>query len=174
MESTKPRYYAGIGSQETPADVCDLMTRAAAFLAGEGWVLRSGHAKGADQAFETGCDGKGEIWLPWRGFAGSSSPLVVAPDGPAMEMAARYHPAWPRLKHSHRLLHARNCHQVLGADLQTPVRFVMCWTRDGKATGGTGQAMRIAQDLGIRIINLRLDRDRALVEAKLSGTAPHP
>ncbi len=44
--------------------------------------------------------------------------------------------------------------QVLGSDLETPVSFVVCWTIGGKISGGTGQALRIAKDLGIPIFNL--------------------
>jgi hypothetical protein len=49
---------------------------------------------------------------------------------------------------------ARNCQQVLGQNLNLPVDFVVCWTKDGGKTGGTGQALRIADDLNIPIYNL--------------------
>ena len=49
---------------------------------------------------------------------------------------------------------ARNCHQVLGQDLKTPVDFIVCWTKDGGESGGTGQALRIARDLNIPVYNL--------------------
>ncbi len=61
---------------------------------------------------------------------------------------------------------ARNCYQVLGEDLSTPVDFVVCWTPDGaesetsRKTGGTGQAIRIAADLGIRVYNLKNRKSR--------------
>jgi hypothetical protein len=48
----------------------------------------------------------------------------------------------------------RNTYQVLGADLNMPADVVVCWTVDGKASGGTGQAMRIAKDYAIPIVNL--------------------
>jgi predicted Rossmann fold nucleotide-binding protein DprA/Smf involved in DNA uptake len=44
------KYYAGIGSRETPKDICDIMTQLAIKLANNGWVLRSGGAKGADRS----------------------------------------------------------------------------------------------------------------------------
>ncbi len=137
--------YAGIGSRETPPTVLDLMTRFASRLAGEGWVLRTGMAAGADQAFYRGAHAHGtfELYLPWPAFeAGARSPargaqqLVLGQPAPAAyELAAQFHPAWSRLTRGVRALHARNCHQVLGADLASPARFVLCWTPDGSLDG---------------------------------------
>lgn len=55
---------------------------------------------------------------------------------------------------------SRNSYQVLEKDLNTPVEFVLCWTKDGKASGGTGQAMRIAKDKNIPIFNLKTDIEK--------------
>jgi hypothetical protein len=53
---------------------------------------------------------------------------------------------------------------VLGADLASPSRFVIAWTEDGEAVGGTGQAIRIARAHDIPVLNLH---DRALRSAIL-------
>ena len=45
-------------------------------------------------------------------------------------------------------------YQVLGEDLQTPTSFIVCWTKDGKASGGTGQALRVAKKYDIPVFNL--------------------
>ena len=50
---------------------------------------------------------------------------------------------------------ARNMHQVLGLTLDVPTDFIVCWTPDGKASGGTGQALRVAKDFSIPIYNLK-------------------
>lgn len=118
------------------------MTDLARDLAAHGYILRSGAAEGADAAFERGAGDLKEIWLPWPRFNNHPSKLLPSPA--AFEMAARFHPAWHMCSRGARALHARNCHQILGADLQTPVEFVVCWTKDGKPSGGTGQALRIA------------------------------
>jgi hypothetical protein len=55
--------------------------------------------------------------------------------------------------------HSRNVHQVLGRDLKTPSDFVICWTADGGFSGGTGQALRIADDHGIPIFNMNVRED---------------
>ena len=49
-------YYAGVGSRETPQDVLKIMWKIGKHLADKGYTLRSGGARGADAAFENGCD----------------------------------------------------------------------------------------------------------------------
>ena len=145
------KFYAGIGSRETPPEICAEMAVRAMRLAIDGYCLRSGAAYGADTAFEAGShmeSGATEIYLPWQGYNGHKS-LFYPPSLAAFEMAAKFHPAWSRCSASARCLHARNCHIVLGANLKTPVEFVLFWTKDGKASGGTGQALRIAEHYGI-------------------------
>jgi predicted Rossmann fold nucleotide-binding protein DprA/Smf involved in DNA uptake len=68
MMSQKP--YAGIGSRRTPSEILELMKEIGSKLEIEGWLLRSGGAPGADQAFEAGIskDEAKQIWLPWQGL----------------------------------------------------------------------------------------------------------
>lgn len=149
------KYYAGIGSRETPHEFVLLFERIGEFLANHGYTLRSGGAQGADKAFERGCDkayGSKEIYLPWRGFEGSMSNLVVS-DKKAFEIAEEFHPAWDRLGQGGQKLQARNCHQVLGLDLKTPSDFAICWTKGGSGKGGTGQAIRIARHYSVPILD---------------------
>jgi hypothetical protein len=146
------KIYTGIGSRETPSPILKDMTDIAQKLHLEGYTLRSGAAQGADSAFEAGAGGRVEIYLPWPRFNGHSSRLFPTPE--AFTMAAKFHPAWDRCSRGAQALHARNCHQVLGMDLSTPSEFVVCWTRDGRASGGTGQAIRIAERFGIPVVFL--------------------
>jgi len=46
------KYYAGIGSREAPSEILLAMTEIADRLEQKGYILRSGHAKGSDMAFE--------------------------------------------------------------------------------------------------------------------------
>lgn len=152
----KRRCYAGLGSRETPADILRTMEALGTRLAVLGWTLRSGAADGADVAFERGCDlkyGDKEIYLPWRGFNGHTSPLGE-PTRAAFTLAREVHPAWDRLTEGGQKLHARNCHQVLGVSLQAPVEFVVCWTPRGEITGGTATAIRLAGKYAIPLFNL--------------------
>jgi hypothetical protein len=160
--------YAGIGSRETPGHILIIMHHIAAYLAGEGWTLRSGHADGADRAFEDGLESMElpeahkEIYLPWRGFNGSSSNLHPEHhpfSDQERELAASMHPAWHKCSPSAQRLHTRNVRQILGCEAihgpnVNPVKFVVCWTDKGLLKGGTAQAIRIAQSCDIPVINL--------------------
>ena len=152
-------YYAGIGSRETPLFVLNMMTEAAKCFAHQGKVLRSGRAIGADQAFERG--------------AGAAKEIFLASDAneAAIEMASRYHPAWGRCKPYARQLHGRNCQILLGRDVlnPVPVTFVLCWTKDGQDTGGTGQAIRVAWDLEIPVFNLYDPAIRDRIQKMITG-----
>jgi hypothetical protein len=154
METIMFKSYAGIGSRKTPVDILAYFTLLAGLLERDNFVLNSGGANGADSAFEAGVKDPAnkQIFLPWPNFNGNSS-LLTAPSSEAYDMAERFHPAWNRCSVAARKFHARNCHQVLGPNLKTPVDFIVCWTPYGEVTGGTGQALRIAKANEIAIYN---------------------
>lgn len=161
-QTRRKRFYAGIGSRETPPHILKHMQGLGRRFAASGYVLRSGGADGADKAFEAGCDelsGNKEIYLPWRFFNGNESPLYEV-SKEAMDLARRFHPKWSGLSHQSRLLIARNGYQVLGLDLNTPVDFISYWTPGGKILGGTGQALRIAKHYGIETVFAETDYGR--------------
>lgn len=155
----RSKTYAGIGSRKTPVDVQNKMTEIAENLSRLGYVLYSGGAQGADSAFEKGATEK-VIFLPWDGFNGrraNNLDYVVPPEN--LELVKRFHPKYDRLSTSAISLMSRNSYQVLGTDLRSPVEFVLCWTEDGKASGGTGQALRIAKHYDIPIFNIHHETD---------------
>ena len=150
------RIYAGIGSRKTPSSVLEKMELVAEVLGRRGWTLRSGGADGADSAFERGCDnvrGRKEIYLPWSDFNGRKAGYH-GPKVEAFDLASTLHPAWNRCSASARKMHARNMHQVMGWDLNTPCDVVICWTPGGRMVGGTAQALRLALVKEIPILNL--------------------
>jgi hypothetical protein len=187
-------YYAGIGSRKTPRAVIAAMRTIGAVMASNGFSLRSGGAEGADSAFEAGCDAVGgpkEIFLPRDGFEGrhasesdpSRNRFVFAdpPTAAATAMAALHHPRWDILDHTSRLLHSRNCHQVLGRNLDSPDKLVICFTKGATGEGGTGQALRLSNAKGVKIVDLgafradELDSAWAAIEAvvgRIEGKAP--
>ena len=157
MPDSKPRCkaYAGIGSRETPKDVMSKMTGIAERLSLLGYVLYSGGADGADAAFERGATHK-KIFLPWKDFNGrleDGDEYVVPPKN--LDFVNEFHPKPTGLTSGGVALMSRNTYQVLGPDLKNPVEFVLCWTKDGKASGGTGQAIRIANHYKIPVFNLK-------------------
>lgn len=154
--------YAGIGSRETPLIVLNEMTAISRELARLNFTLRSGGAKGADQAFEKGCDelnGKKEIFLPWDGFEGKKSLFDLPLE--AFSIAWKFHPNWNALSAGAKKLMARNSQQICGPDCETSMSdFVICWTANGSDKGGTGQAIRIAWCYDIPVYNLYNHYDR--------------
>lgn len=137
-------FYAGIGSRETPQPVLQEMSNIAMQLALRGIVLRSGAAKGADEAFEAGCDM----------IRGPKVIRCATLWQPALDHAAQFHPNWAACNEHAQGLHARNSLIMIGDDFASPVSFVVCWTAGGAVKGGTGQALRIAAALQIPVWNL--------------------
>lgn len=140
--------YAGIGSRDTPKHICELMFNIGKHFSQHNWVLRSGHARGADRAFEDGCDAatfgrKKEI------FKGNDSV-----DRAALDLAEKFHPAWHNCDADAMRLHARNGYIILGSNLDDPVEFVICYAPGRFEWGGTSQALRIAKHYNIPVINL--------------------
>lgn len=161
--------YTGIGSRETPPEILKKMTEYARELSSLGYVLRSGGAPGADSAFELGAIHK-QIFLPWDGFNGRKKDDInyfVAPYRD--DFVEKYHPKPSALSQAGRKLMSRNANQVLGYNFKNPTEFILCWTKDGKASGGTGFAIRMATDLGITVYNLKtVDFQETLTMMKLT------
>ena len=180
-------YYTMIGSRSTPDDVLGLMTELAYKLALWGWVGRSGAADGADTCLEDGVhdflctkDKQAkdyiEVYLPWKDFNGRSSSVArgfytlsdLANRGKAETIAETLHPNWNACKQGAKKLHTRNVYQLLGQDLNTPSRFVICYAepkgKDGNVKGGTGTAVKLAIDNGIDVFNMYLPEHRKRIE----------
>ena len=179
------RYYAGIGSRETPDDILELMGSLAEGLYRRGYTLRSGGAPGADQAFEWGIANLGgtkqiqrhsQIFLPWANFEKKNrswiKPCLTEPGLGADIIAKVYHPRYQYLSRGAKLLMARNSHQIFGPDIYnfTLVDFVICWTKGAKGGGGTGQALRIARDKEIKIYDLADPEQLFNLRIRLDGS----
>ena len=150
------KYYCGIGSRATPDDIQALMLALGCLLGRLGYCLRSGGADGADKAFESGADidkSPKEIFIPWKGFNGNSGSVYPLPPQ-AFDIVNEIHPAPHKLTDAARRLHARNCQQILGPNLDSPSAFVICWTPGGEIVGGTATAIRLAMKHNIPVCNL--------------------
>jgi len=172
--------YAGVGSRETPADVFELMHRAASIFARAGWTVRTGGALGADEAFASGAAEINaelcELYLPWRGYNGKSSRFST-PSPDAVQIASGVHPTWESLGVGAKMLHARNVHIGLGPDVLQPLlpRFILCWTKDGarresessSRTGGTRTVIVLGSRLGVPVHNLQRKESISWVERAL-------
>jgi len=172
------RWYAGIGSRDTPEAELELIAWIAQRLACHGWGLRSGGARGADTAFELGAleqGGPTEIFLPEAGYAKrtigiDASTLPCAER--AAQLAESLHPKWHRQNALGRRVITRNVHQVLGVDLESPASFVLCWALGSiwredqiiNVSGGTGLAVRLAATRDIPVFNLCVPEHRQRIE----------
>jgi hypothetical protein len=158
-------YYTGIGSRDTPENILTIMHHIGAYLATQGWTLRSGAASGADASFEEGAEraqGKGEIYLPWKNF--NHHPSQLHPGNHPFSVKEKsftssFHPAWKKCSPAVRLLHQRNTRAMVGmetlhGEMVQMSKFVVCWTPQGLLKGGTAQALRIATAFNVPIINL--------------------
>ena len=146
----------------------ELMKEIAYKLAGRGWILRSGHAEGADQAFERGAD----YWYVKNGReARPPKEIFFSKDASLHSMGIARDcfkeqgllDLWQgRLTSYVRGLHGRNIMQILGRECNKPVEIVVCWTPDGcedgsritQFTGGTRTAIWCAWKNNIPVINL--------------------
>ena len=151
--------YAGVGARKTPESVLNVMREMATSLAGRGWQLRTGGAKGADDAFARAAPAERRtVYIPWRGYNGWSEvqgrALTAQELRTLRAAAAPRHPAWERCPARVRDLHARNVAILVGHDMHKPVHAMVCWTEDGRVEGGTGMAIRLARHYRIPILNL--------------------
>ncbi len=170
------RYVAGIGARNTPEPMRRKMFEVSKILASTDCILRSGGAEGADEYCEKGWDevgGKKQIFLSWKGMNGRQPNgddvfCFEYRDGdPEVEIAKAFYKrtkanpdgdrsAWNRLGRGGKAHMSRNTNQVLGPNVgKSPVTSViLCWTERGLVVGGTGQALRLAEDRGIPVVNL--------------------
>lgn len=145
--------YAGIGRRTITNDIKESFEKFGDFAQKKGYTLRSGGADGCDLAFERHVKPENkEIYLPWQGFNNSESNLFTLTKE-VFVVARILHPKWDNLSVAGQKFMARNCYQILGQNLDNPVDFVVCWTENGNVSGGTGQALRLAQTYNIPIFN---------------------
>ena len=166
------KMYAGIGSRKLDKAQWQFCYGVGRWLAEQGWTLRTGACKGADQAFAEGAlsvGGKVILCLPWPSYEfkwvepcvgqGAETRLLQYWHKEYHASVDTYHPAPERLSDAARKLHARN------ALILNNARFVLAFP--GKTLGGTGQGIRIAEGSGIKVIRLDRPLERYLVEDKV-------
>lgn len=127
--------YAGIGSRETPENTLFMMQLIAGFLDSKGFLLRSGGAKGADTAFETGAVAKTVFYAKhWIHNGVRHGPPEKNRNiyfesywSLAYSITCKYyHSDLTKRPQYVRDLMTRNVFQVLGYDLNTHSDFVIC------------------------------------------------
>jgi len=154
--------FVGIGARVCPPQDLMVIKLYAQYLGSLGYTCRTGACRGPDQAFAEGTmEGSGyvKLFLPWFSYEKDwivslrYNPQIrvlnTQTDIQAMNSVRDYHPNPDALKPTVVKLHARNF-LILGSS-SAPI---ICWTPNGAVVGGTGQALRIANDRGASITNL--------------------
>ena len=194
-ETSALYYWTGVGSRRTDRSRAPVMTRFAQAMALQGAFMRSGAAPGPDTWFEDGTPvHQKRIYVPddeFRQWAKRRREEVVIPKEVdlllwlrACSIAEELHPLGRRMSADVRGLMGRNVFQVLGDDLKTPSKFLVCdaplpvFDAEGRVVdvdGGTGMAVRLAARYQVPVFHMsipaHLQRIEAFANAKL-GPAP--
>jgi hypothetical protein len=163
---------ACIGTREVEPDKVRLLIDIGNYLARKGYTISSGNATGADYLYAQGANQVNpklvELHLPWGGYNREhikpGNKIFI--DGDKKEyraLASQLHPKWESLTRGPMALHARNVGIITGCCL------VIALSNPKKiGGGGTGMGIRIAQKLGIKVLDLSKEEDLAKVTSKLA------
>lgn len=155
---------ACFGSRETPDYVLEMMFRIGSYITENGAICSSGHAYGADHAFELGACASDPthmvVNLPWPSY---NSDLPIAEgaevnvlssrddEGELIALASQFHDSWDKVQGRRGLerLHARNILIAQNAALG------ICYLNHSRVGyGGSGQCYRYLRSKGVPVIDL--------------------
>lgn len=149
-----------IGSRDLPEDKGIIIDKLCKFLVNNNCKMRSGGAGGTDRRFQSNFEilgGNKEIYLPWNGFEKlyvDNRDFFLVKSDICRPYTLKYHPNPNALSKYALLLMDRNAHQVLGLNLDLPSDFIVAYTENAAIKGGTAQALRMAKDLNIPVVNV--------------------
>lgn len=162
--------FTGVGHRKgVPDDIRKKAEMLTTWLCQRHVRLRTGDADGMDRIFrEAAPKDMCDFFAPLGRFNPHRDAIIIGPSElyncpyrEAVDITANTHPTFHYLGDFERELHIRNVFEVLGPNLDHPADFLICWTKDGaetkttRLTGGTGQAIRIANKYGIPVFNLQ-------------------
>ena len=160
--------YAGIGHRNTPEKVRDMMTNIGSQLAQMGFILRSGNAIGADQAWEEGVTRKmKEIFIVSRKH---SCPFGIIPKftQEQWDFVVSHYPggskAFGKQNEYVQKLFLRNLNILCGKNLDDKVDFVAYWHEGEHCDGGTGHTVAMAKTLEIPCLNIWRGKDQQAMD----------
>ena len=160
--------YSGIGHRNTPENVRNMMTNIGSQLAQMGFILRSGNAIGADQAWEEQVTRKmKEIFIVERKY---SCPFGIIADVTQEQwdfVVSHYHGgmrAFSKQSAYVQYLFLRNLNILCGKDLDDKVDFVAYWHEGEHCNGGTGHTISMAKTLEIPCFNIWSEKDQQAMD----------
>ena len=152
--------YVGIGQLTVTDEVREWLADFASRVAHCGWHLRSGANNGVDTVFEQNSGGKFNVYLPWNKFGRrpSGRRFTVCEELPAYDLAKEQlfneHPKPDALDAKMVKLLVRARFEILGDDLNTPCKFVACYSEAGLDAAAVREAVRLARERGIPVFDL--------------------
>lgn len=162
--------FTGVGHRKgVPDNIRNKAVQLTSWLCARGVKLRTGDADGMDAVFRDAAPKEmRQFFAPLNRYNAHPDAIMIKPSeihpcyySQARDITANTHPYFYNLGDFERELHIRNAFQVLGPELDEPSNFLVCWTKDGaetkttRATGGTGQAIRLAIKYNIPVFNLQ-------------------
>ena len=175
-------YWTGVGDTEIEDRMYDLMVIIGQEMTRRGYIFRSGHAPGSDDAFEEGVfrvdPSRSEVWLPWQKFQEDTKReginYIVPTKGEYDEARQFYIDtgilSWfDNMKQSSRNFHARNYRQGVGNNDVPSKLCIFAAKEDEKrnVTGGTRSAVMILRHFNVPTVNLNDPIMRAKLLKKL-------
>jgi hypothetical protein len=151
---------ACVGSREISEEKRLLLSRVGKHIAARNWWLSSGNALGSDIAYASGANEvdptRVVLYLPWLAYneehivKGNWKSAVIKPEW--LEIAKEHHGKWDALGQGGKKMMGRNVGIVSRANV---VLAVLNHNKVG--FGGTGQAWRVSESLGLPCLDLSLD-----------------
>ena len=164
----KPVHYTGLASNDTPTAIRAIMTELAMELESSGIILRSAAHPEMHSAFLRGVEavGKKEVYVTWSHGRHSQhrihpSQIDSATKALSLSIIQRFLPHMTVSQITQHDFISMAPYLILGRDLNTPSRFVICWTPDGLGQHGVGPALRIARYYGIPVFDLGCSKSLA-------------
>ncbi len=155
------RPYIITGDRNTPPEVADRMIVAMKQLEEKHFTTRTTGLDGPDNAVEAQATNL-ELFLPWKGFNNKVSKNYYNTKE-CLIIAKQFHPAFDGLKPAIHAFLGCNVRLVLGNNLKSAARFMICYTEDGaeneksrtSKTGNLGLPISIATTMRIPVFNFR-------------------
>jgi len=155
------RPYVITGDRSTPPEVTSRLVAVMKQLEEKHFTTRSSGLDGPDATIIKDSANL-ELFLPWKPFNGLESKNYFNTKE-CLVIAKQFHPAFDGLKPAIHAFLGCNVRLILGNNLKSAARFMLCYTEDGaesdktksSKTGNLGLAISIASAMRVPVFNFR-------------------